>query len=146
MKVVARHRRARFDYEILDTVEAGIALTGQEVKSCRAGHVDLSGAYVSFLGGIPHLKNAKVRPYQYASGLENYNPARDRPLLLRGREAEKLCAASEEKGMTVIPLEMRAGRFIKVLLGVARGRKTIDKRHRIREREVQRRLRQGGRL
>lgn len=143
MKTVAKNRRARFDYEITDTVVAGIILSGQEAKSCRAGHVDLSGSYVSFHGGTPTLKHVKIRPYQFASGLDDYDPGRDRKLLLKKPEAEKLQVASEQKGVSIIPLEVQAGKFIKVMLGLAKGKKTIDKRKVIKERDVERRLRQG---
>lgn len=143
MKVVAANRRARYDYDILETVEAGILLTGQEVKSCRGGHVNLAGAYVSFLGGRPLLKHAKIAPYTYALPLPSYDPGRDRELLLGKQEAGKLAATIAEKGMALVPLEVRAGKFIKVLLGVARGRKRIDKRQRIKERGMERKLREG---
>ena len=143
MKVVARNKRARFDYEIQETLEAGIILTGQEVKSARAGHVNLSGAYVSFMSGKPVLKNAKIQKYAYASGLDDYVPDRDRELLLRKNECERLQSAASEKGVTVLPLEVRSARTIKVLLGVGRGRKRTDKRQRIREREVERGLQRG---
>lgn len=142
MKVVADNRRARFDYEILDTVEAGIQLTGPEVKSCRGGHVQLQGAYVSFLGNTPVLKKAKISLYTFAS-LPDYDPERDRPLLLKKAEARKLQGAVEEKGVTVVPLQVRAGKYIKVLLGLGRGRKRLDKRARIKERETSRKLREG---
>ncbi len=143
MKIVAQNRRAKFDYEVLETVEAGIMLTGQEVKSCRMGHVSLPGSYVSFLHGAPILKGAKISPYVHASGLEDYDPGRDRPLLNKKKEGQRLEAMSSEKGNTIIPLELRAGRFVKVLLGIGRGRKRIDKRQRIRQREVERGLRRG---
>ncbi len=143
MKVVAENRRARFDFEIQDTVEAGVVLTGQEVKSCRAGNVNLAGSYVSFLGGKPVLKKASIAPYKFALPLPGYDPTHDRPLLLRKNEALKVEKASEEKGMAVVPLEVRAGKFIKVLLGIGRGRKRIDKRQRIKEREIGRKIREG---
>ena len=143
MKVVAKNRRAKFDYDVLETVEAGIILTGQEVKSCRLGHVDLAGAYVSLWRGSAVLRNAKIQPYRFASNLEEYDPAHDRTLLLKKRERTKLESFSEQQGVTVIPLEVRAGRYIKVLLAVARGRKTFDKRRKIREKEITRRLRRG---
>ena len=104
MKVVAQNRRARYDYEITDTVEAGIMLTGQEVKSCRSKHVNLAGAYVSFLDGKAVIKGMKISPYAYASGLENYNPGRDRPLLLKKVDVERLQSALNEKGVALIPL------------------------------------------
>lgn len=146
MKTVASNRRARFDYQIDDTVLAGIMLTGQEVKSCRMGHADLSGSYVSFRGSVPVIKHLKVMPYKFASGLDGYDPAQDRTLLLKKNEAEKLRAASEQKGITIIPLEVQAGKFIKILLGIARGRKTIDKRRVIKERDVEKRMRRGDEL
>ena len=143
MKPLAQNRRARFDLEVIDTVEAGLILTGQEVKSARAGHVHLSGAYVSFLHGKPVLKHMKISPYPAAGPLPSYDPERDRELLLSTQECAKLETQTEEKGMTIVPLEVRAGKYIKVLLGVGRGRKTIDKRQRIKEREMGRSLREG---
>lgn len=143
MKIVAKNRRARFDYEILETIVAGIVLSGQEAKSCREGHIDLSGSYVSFHGGKPQLKQAKIRPYPFASGLTDYNPGRDRQLLLGKKEAETLRTMLEQKGISIIPLEVQAGRYIKVVLALARGRKTIDKRKVMKERDIEKRLRQG---
>lgn len=143
MKVVADNRRARFDYAISDTLEAGVMLTGQEVKACRAGQVNLAGAYVTFLRDRPVLKKIKISPYKFASGLDDYDPERDRPLLLKKSEQRKLQSAVEEKGVTVIPLEVRAGKFIKVLIGLGRGRKKYDKRQKIKERETGRRMREG---
>lgn len=143
MKTVAQNRRARFDFEIIETLEAGIMLTGQEVKSCRGGHVNLAGSYVSFLGGKPLLKKAKIAPYTFALPLPSYDPERDRELLLKKHEGEKLEAMAAEKGVSVVPLEVKAGRFIKIVLGVGRGRKRYDKRQRIKERGMERKLREG---
>ncbi len=143
MKTVAQNRKARFDYEILETVEAGLILTGQEVKSCRLGQVSLAGAYVSFLGGKPMIKHAKIAAYKFASGIEGYDPGRDRELLMRKSELARLVGASAEKGMTLIPLEIHAGKFIKVLIGLGRGRKRLDKRQVIKERDMDRRMRTG---
>ncbi len=144
MKVVAQNRRARFDYEIGETVEAGLMLSGQEVKSCRLGQISLAGSYVSFLGGRPLLKQAKISPYTYAGPLPDYDPAHDRELLLNKAQLEKLQSKQEEKGVSLIPLEVRAGKFIKILIGVAKGRKKLDKRQRIKERETSRRIRETG--
>lgn len=141
-KIVAQNRRARFDYEVTDTVEAGIVLTGQEVKSCRLGQVNLAGAYVSFFGGAPVLKQAKISQYKFATA-EGYEPGHDRKLLIKKKEAERLEALLTEKGVTIVPLEVHAGKFIKVLLGIAKGRKRLDKRQRIKEREMGRRMREG---
>ncbi len=144
MKVVAQNRRARFDYEIGETVEAGLILTGQEAKSCRLGQISLAGSYVSFFGGRPLLKQAKISPYKYAGHLPDYDPGHDRELLLSKPQAEKLQSKQEEKGVSLIPLEVRAGKFIKIVIGIAKGRKTIDKRQRIKERETARRIRETG--
>jgi SsrA-binding protein len=143
MKIVAKNRRARFDYEILETIEAGMVLTGQEVKSCRMGHMDLSGAYVSFLHGKPSLKQSKISPYAFSSGMQDFSPGRDRPLLLKKAESEKLQMMADQKGISIIALEVQAGKYIKVLLGIGRGRKTIDKRQAIKEREMKTKLRKG---
>lgn len=143
MKIVAQNRRARFDYEIVETLEAGLVLTGSEVKACRAGRASLAGSYVTFRGGSPLLKNAKITKYDKTGSDVLHEEGRDRPLLLKRTELEKLERSTEEKGMTLIPLELRAGKFIKVLLGVARGRKKGDKRQAIKERESKRRLREG---
>ncbi len=144
VNIVAKNRRAHYDYEILETLEAGIILSGQEAKSCRQGHVNVSGAYVSFFGGKPLLKNASIAPYTFAGTLSGYEPGRDRVLLLSKTEIRKLESSLAEKGVSLIPLEVRAGRCIKVLLGLARGRKRHDKRQRIRERDTERRIRQTG--
>ena len=143
MKVTARNRKARYDYEILDTVEAGIQLSGQEAKSCRLGHVNLAGAYVSLLSERPVLKNASISAYAYASGLENYDPNQDRPLLLKKKEIAKLEKSLQEKGISVVPMEVRAGRRITVLLGIGKGQKRIDKRQKIKEKDVKKRLKKG---
>jgi SsrA-binding protein len=143
MKVVAQNRRARFDYEILETYEAGIQLTGPEVKSCRAGHVNLSGAYVSFLKNKPMIKHMTISAYPFASVEQRSDPERERLLLMKKSELGKLESLTAEKGVTIIPLEVKAGKYIKVVLGVARGRKTLDKRQHIKERDMARNLRQG---
>jgi SsrA-binding protein len=143
MKVVASNKKARFDYQIDETVEAGIMLTGQEAKSCRLGHVDMGGAYLSFRGMQPVIKQLKIMPYKFASGLVDYDPARERTLLLTKKQIETLQSRVVEKGVAVIPLEVKAGRFIKLTFGIGRGRKKHDKRARIKERDVGRRLREG---
>lgn len=142
MKTVAQSRRARFDYAIEETMLAGMQLCGPEVKSCRAGHVDLSGAYVSFVGSAPVLKHLTIAPYRFAL-VDAFETGRDRTLLLNKKEIDRLKSVSNEQGIAIIPLEIQAGKQVKVLLGIGRGRKTIDKRHRIKERETEKRLRRG---
>lgn len=141
MKVVS-NRRARFDYEILETVEAGLRLTGPEVKSCRAGQVQFAGAYVTFQRGEPAIFSLMIGPYQYANN-EQYEPKRTRPLLLKKGEIEHLQSVSQERGVTIIPLEMKAGKYIKLVLGVGRGRKKADRREVIKKRDQDRNLRAG---
>ena len=143
MKIVTKNRRARYDYNILDTVEAGIILSGQEAKSCREGHMNLAGSYVTLHSGLPILKNATIAPYTFAGDLPEYEPGRERTLLLKKQQIEKLAVQLNEKGISLIPLEVHAGRHIKVLLGLARGQKRLDKRQVIKERDVKKRLKKG---
>lgn len=143
MTVVAKNRRARFDYDILETLEAGLVLTGAEVKSCRAGTVNLAGSYVSFLGNRATLKGASIAHYRYARLDEAGEVRREREILLSKQQRDRLAALAQEKGVTIVPLEVIAARFIKLRIGVARGRKRFDKRAVIRERDIGRKLRQG---
>lgn len=142
MKTVAQNRRAKFDYEILETIEAGIMLTGPEVKSCRLGHVSLAGSYLSFQRNVPMLKKMKISKYGPASNVL-HEDERDRQLLVKKAEQEKLLKYVEQKGIAIVPIEVRTGRFVKVLLAVGRGRKKLDKRARIKEREMEKKLRHG---
>jgi len=139
-KTVAENRRARHDYDILETTEAGMVLTGPEVKSCRMGRVNIAGAYVSFFQGVPRLKGVNISLYPYAR-VPEYDQHRERELLLKKREAERLWSFAEQKGCTVIPLAVTAGKYVKVLLGVARGRKKYDKRQKIKEKDIRRQIR-----
>jgi len=140
-KLVATNRRARFEYEILDTWEAGLVLTGPEVKSLRAGRVNLSDAYAVVRRGEGWLLNAHVSPYEQA-GRENPDPKRERKLLLHRAEIARLSGAVAERGFTLVPLSVyfKDGRA-KVELGLARGKKMHDKRQAIREREEDREVR-----
>jgi SsrA-binding protein len=139
-KRIASNRRARFDYEILDTFEAGIALLGPEVKSLRAGNASLGDAYAVVRRGEVFLVNAHIGPYEQA-GRANAPPRRERKLLLHRAEIERLSGRVSERGFTLVPLELyfKAGRA-KVELGLARGKKSHDKRQAIRERESEREL------
>lgn len=139
MKIVAQNRRARFDYEILETFEAGIQLLGWEAKACRTHLADLSGAYLSFHGGKPMLKKMTIRPYPFASGVNPDDTTRDRLLLLSAKEIDRLKSASDEKGMAIVPIDVKAGKHIKVTLALGRGRKQFDKREKIKDRESKKR-------
>lgn len=148
-QVVARNRRARHDYEILDTFEAGIVLLGPEVKSVRAGKVTLTDAYAMLRRGEIFLVNAHISAYAQAAR-ENSDPRRERKLLLHRAEISRLTSKLRERGFTLIPLEvyLKNGR-VKVELGLARGKRQYDKRQTLRkreqDREVQRAIRGRGR-
>ncbi len=139
-KLVTRNRRATFDYEILDRVEAGISLSGPEVKSLRAGKANLSDAYATIRRGEVYLVNAHISPYEQA-GRQNSDPRRERKLLLHRSEIERWRGRVAERGLTLVPLSIyfRNGRA-KVELGLARGKQRGDKRQAIREREVKREM------
>ncbi len=140
-KLVATHRKARFEYEILERVEAGIALVGPEVKSLRAGNASLVDAYAVVRRGEVYLVGAHISPYAQASR-ENPDPKRERKLLLHRSEIERLGAKVAERGLTLVPLQIyfRNGKA-KVELALARGRRRHDKRDAIREREQEREVR-----
>lgn len=139
MPHLATNKKARFDYEILDTYEAGLVLTGQEVKSVRAGNVKLTGGYVTFHGDEAMLTNAHISPYKFAAKIEEYDPTRSRKLLLKHKEISYLREKLHEKGLTIVPLSLYTkGRHIKLEIGVAKGKKTFDKRESIKKRELDR--------
>jgi SsrA-binding protein len=139
-KVVATNRKARHDYLIEDTMEAGIVLTGSEIKAIRAGQVNLRDSYAVVRDGELWLINAHISPYQQAS-YQNHEPRRDRKLLLHRREINRLAGKLQEKGLTLIPLQLYLkDSRAKVELGLGRGKKLYDKRQTLREREDQRRI------
>jgi SsrA-binding protein len=137
---IAQNRRARHDYEILARFEAGIVLTGSEIKSVRDHRVQLQGAYGRLRQGEIWLEDMHIAPYANA-GYAPHNPTRDRKLLLHKKEIGRIAQLLGEKGLTLIPLAMyfKRGRA-KVELGVARGLKRYDKREKIREREENRQV------
>jgi SsrA-binding protein len=139
-KLVARNRRARFEYEILESVEAGIALLGPEVKSLRAGNANLTDAFAVVRRGEVYMLGCHISPYEQAAR-ENADPRRERKLLLHRREIERLAARVAERGLTLVPLELyfMDGRA-KVELALARGKRGPDKREAIRQRESDREL------
>ena len=132
-KLVARNRKARHEYEILDTHEAGIVLKGPEVKSLRAGQLAFRDAFARVEGGEIWLYNLHISPYEQANRA-NEEPDRVRKLLMHREEIRRLLSKTEEKGLTLIPLEIyfRKGN-VKVLLGVARGRRLYDKREKLKK-------------
>jgi SsrA-binding protein len=136
--VIATNRRARFEYEILETVEAGIALLGPEVKSLRQGRANLADSFATIRRGEALLVHLHIAPYEQA-GRENPDPRRDRRLLLHRREIRRLGGKVAERGFTLVPLQLywKNGRA-KVELGLARGKRQYDKREAIRRRETDR--------
>jgi SsrA-binding protein len=137
---VARNKRARHDYHIIDTWEAGVVLTGSEVKSLRQGHAILQRAYADTRDGELWLVGLHIPPYEQAS-VEPHEPDRDRKLLLHRRQIDKLASQTAEKGLTLVPtrLYFKDGRA-KVELALARGKEGRDKRRDIAERETKRRI------
>jgi SsrA-binding protein len=138
VKVLSANRRARFEYEILERLVAGIALTGSEVKSVRDGRVTLQDGYVAFEAGEAYLANVHIAPYDHA-GYANPDPLRRRKLLLHAREVKRLADKVAEKGLTVVPLAIGLeGNWIKVELALGKGKKLHDKRDTIRQRTLDR--------
>ncbi|GIU92207.1 MAG: SsrA-binding protein [Acidimicrobiia bacterium] len=139
-KIVATNRRARHDYEILETYEAGLVLEGSEVKSLREGKANLKDSFAHVKGGEVWLEGMYVAPYEFSRG-GGHDPERPRKLLLHRREIDKIAGRLAEKGLTLVPLSLyfTEGKA-KVELGLARGRRTVDKRRAIKEREQQREM------
>ncbi len=139
-KLVTQNRRARHEYEILDTIEAGIVLLGPEVKSLRQAKVSLVDAYATVRRDELWLLNVHISPYEQA-GRENPNPRRERKLLAHRAEISKLAGQVAERGLTLVPLSLyfENGRA-KVELGLARGKRRYDKRQAIRKREEDREI------
>lgn len=139
MSTLADNKKAHFDYQILETFEAGIVLSGQEVKSAKKGQINLKGAYVTFHSGNPHLLNAHITKYQNAGPLPDYDPTQSRRLLLKKREISYLQGKLGEKGLTIVPLSVYTSRhLIKVSIGLAKGKQLHDKRETIKKRELDR--------
>jgi len=143
MSVISINKRANFDYEILERFEAGVVLTGQEVKSIRTGHISLAGAFVTLKGGEAWLTNSHVPPYKMAGELREYDPTRPRKLLLRKFELASLIGKIKQKGLTLIPLRVYTkGNKIKLEFGIGRGKKKYEKRELIKKREVDKKIRE----
>ena len=138
-KLVAENRRARFNYEIEDTIEAGIVLTGSEVKSLRTGKANIAESYASNEGGELYLINAHIAEYPGASRF-GHEPTRHRKLLLHKKEMARLLGAVQRQGMALVPLRLyfNARGIAKLLLGLGRGKKVHDKRETEKKRDWQR--------
>lgn len=142
MRTLIENRRARFDYEILETTEAGLKLLGHEVKAIKGGRGSLRGSFITLKAGEAYLVGADVPPYQPKNVPEEYNPKRDRKLLLSGAELKTLVGREREKGLTIIPLRLyNKHNKVKLEIGVARGKKKRDKRETIKRRDAEREIR-----
>jgi len=143
VKVIAENRRARFDFAVLETYEAGIELTGQEVKSAKLGRLNLAGSHGIIKQNECWLLNAQIPAYQPKNAPKDYDPARTRRLLLKREEISELTGKLRERSLSLIPLRayLKKG-YIKIELGLGRSRKKSDKRDllkkRVAEREIQR--------
>lgn len=148
MTVLATNKRANFDYEILETYEAGVVLVGHEVKSVKTGHISLKGAFVVLKkqegNRLPEifLINAHIPLYKFASQVKSYEPTRPRKLLLKKSEIRHLIGKKQEQGLTLVPIKIYTKHsLIKVQFGVGKGKKKIDKRETIKKRELDRQVR-----
>src|SRR2546423_1017591 len=139
--VLADNRKARFNYAIDRTLEAGIALTGTEIKSVRAGRTNLSDGYAKIDRGQVWLRNVHIAPWQNAIGFEEHDPIRPRKLLLHRDEITGLTGSVSQQGYTLVPLRLYLTRGVaKVELGLAKGKRRYDKRQTIKERETRREM------
>ncbi|MBI1984673.1 MAG: SsrA-binding protein SmpB [Candidatus Wildermuthbacteria bacterium] len=142
MDVLAENRKARFNYEILETFQAGLSLQGPEVKSARLGRMQLAGSYAVFKGHELSLVGSTIPPYQPNNTPSNYKPERSRKLLLNKKELLRLSGKVKERGLTLVPLKVystEAGK-IKLEIGLAKGKKKWDKREALKKREADREI------
>ena len=139
MKIYSENKKASYDYAILEKFEAGLVLFGQEVKSIRTGHINLSGCYVTLNKGDPCLTGVKIPPYQPNNAGSDYNEERQKKLLLSKKEIDYLIGKTKQKGFSLIPLKIydNNGR-IKLEFGLAKGKKKYDKKEKIKKRDVDR--------
>ncbi len=139
MKDYAYNKRAGFDFELLEMFEVGIVLLGTEVKSVRAGHMSLKGAFVTMHNGEAYLTNATIPPWQASNTPASYDPVRSRKLLLNASEVKYLLGRIVEAGLTVVPVRAYAkGPNIKIEVALAKGKKQYNKKEKRKERDVKR--------
>ncbi len=140
MKIITQNRKAFHDYQIEDKIEAGINLKGTEVKSVREGRINLKDSYVIIKQGVAFLLNCHISPYSHGN-IMNHDPVRTRKLLLHKKEISKLQGKLQEKGYSLIPLKVYfKGPYIKIEIGLAKGKKFFEKRETIKTREAKREI------
>lgn len=141
MSILAKNKRASYDYELQDRYEAGLVLTGQEVKSAKTGHISLNGSFITRKGQELFLTNSNIPPYKFAGMIKNYDPSRSRKVLLKKSEIKSLIGKISVEGLTLVPLCVYTKRkLIKLEFAVGRGKKQFDKRHSIKKREDKRKM------
>lgn len=141
MNEISVNRRAYFDYEILETYEAGIELLGHEVKSVKTGHINLAGSFAVIRKEEAWLISATIPPYQSKNTTSSYEPTRSRRLLLHKSEIKELVGKTAQKGLTIVPLKVYTKHSrVKILIGLARHKKKADKREAIKKRETEREI------
>jgi len=138
---LAKNRRAGFDYELQDKYEAGLVLTGQEVKSIKTGHISLNGSFITRKGNELFLTNASIPLYKFAGERKNYDPTGPRKVLLRKSEIKHLVGKMSTEGLTLVPLYVYTKRkLVKLKFAIAKGKKRYDKRSTIQKREAERKI------
>ncbi len=141
MPTLAINKRAKYDYKILETYEAGIVLFGHEVKAVKNGKISLKGSYVTIKDNQAYLINCLISPYQPKNTPENYDPSRTRQLLLNKKEIKSLIGKTKQKGLTLLPLRVYTKHNrIKLEIGLGQGKRKYDKREKIKKREIDRRI------
>ncbi len=139
IRIISQNRKARHEYHIIDTLEAGIVLLGPEVKSIRDGRVNIKDGYVEIRGGEAWLHNVHISPYPFANNTARPDPLRPRKLLLHGREIKRLSGKVKERGFTLIPLRLYLSRGkVKVEIALAKGKKLYDKRETLKRKTMNR--------
>jgi SsrA-binding protein len=142
MASYAENRKARFNYEIWEKYETGIELLGTEVKSVRGGQMSLEGAFVIVRGGEAFLINANIPPYQIKNAPKDYDPLRNRKLLLTKKELTVLAGSEKNKSLTIVPISVyNKGRKIKLEIALVKGKKKFDKRETLKKRDTDREIR-----
>lgn len=141
MKIFVENRKAKFDYEILETYEAGLVLFGHEVKAIKTGHISLNNSFVVVKNNELYLINSFVPPYQPKNTPSDYDPERSRKLLLQKQEIRSLIGKSKAKGLTLLPLRVYTKKNkLKLEFAIGRGKRKIDKREQIKKRDIQREM------
>ena len=141
IKTIAKNPTARHNYTINDTLEAGLVLTGTEIKSIKNGKVNLKDSFATIKNGEAYVCNLHISPYEFGN-IYNKDPLRDRKLLLNRREINKLIGLIKQKGVSLVPISLYfKGNFVKIELGIGKGKKLYDKRQDIAKKDAERRMR-----